>query len=279
MIRRKPKGPDFSSASSITTNIDGTSIGIRLPKHSKYRGSGKALQPAPNIKETDLLFRTYFEDSHAERGLQDHWQEADFLYRSWAFCGPLFTGVVATLNLSFRIVKVINYPQDISLFHPRALETVIGDYLTYMYSHLIDFTRGDIQDYIAPVNWTPLNTLPVCSVKFDVLPQIKRGAYTEKHYVFFPLANNLMARLLFHPSSIRAANNEKGSLEVDKKPIGELTDNIVASIQLNLSPAAQTQQDVALEGLPDASLIENYPPLKWDKVSEAEKLKILAAQS
>ncbi|MFA7555103.1 MAG: hypothetical protein WCY88_12700, partial [Spongiibacteraceae bacterium] len=65
---------------------------------------------------------------------------------------------------------------------------------------------------------------------------------------------------------------------VNEQPMLDLMENIIDSLQLKLSPEAQAQQEAALKGLEDASLIKAYPPLKWDNVSAEEKQKILAAQ-
>ncbi|WP_188150863.1 hypothetical protein, partial [Teredinibacter waterburyi] len=187
-----PKGPSFSWANTIRSDIDGTEICFKAPKHRPRRSNHKPIQPERcyNAKQT-LTFRNYFDDEKAARGLVDHWREADFFYRTWAFNGPWFTGVASELRLSFRLIKIVNYPKDVSLFHPRAFEQVVGDNLTNLHSHHLDETRDYIQEFNAPINWQPLYLLPVNAVKLEVVSQAFSPHRTITHHVYFPLADNL----------------------------------------------------------------------------------------
>ena len=170
---------------------------------------------------------------------------------------------------------MLNYPPDISLFHPRALEQVIGDHLTNKYSHHLDFTRDYIQQFIGPIHWQSLYHLPVNAVKLEVIGQDFSPYRTIDHHVFFPLANDLMASLLFRPS--RLLNLPRAELDkcVSLQPMHDLMDNIINSIQLTLSPEATAQQEAALAGMEDTSLAKDYPPLKWDKLDTATEYKAI----
>ena len=274
-----PKGPHFKWARTITSEYEGTEITFNAPRHRPRPPNPKAYRPQRRYtKESPLSFRNYYGEEEAARGLPDHWRKADFFYHSWAFNGPWFTGAVGQLELSFRLVRVVNYPQDMSLFHPRALEQVIGDYLTDMYAHHIDFTRGDIQVFHAPVNWQPLNHLPVNGARMEVVSEDFSPHRTIKRMIFFPISNDTMATLIFWPSRIKNYPRSELDKRVNEQPMLDLMENIIDSLQLKLSPEAQAQQKAALKGLEDTSLIKAYPPLKWDNVSAEEKQKILAAQ-
>ena len=274
-----PKGPNFKWARTITSEYEGTEISFKAPKHRPRPPNPEQHKPQRYYTEdSPLSFRNYYDEEEAARGLPDHWREADFFYHSWAFNGPWFTGSVGQLELSFRLVKVVNYPKDMSLFHPRALELVIGDYLTDMYAHHLDFTRGDIQVFHSPVNWQPLNHLPVNAARMEVVSENFSPHRTIKRMIFFPIANDTMATLIFWPSRIKNLPRSELDKRVNEQPMLELMENIIASLQLKLSPEAQAQQAAALQGLDDTSLVKDYPPLKWDKVSAEEKQKILAAQ-
>lgn len=273
-----PKGPSFNWARVIKSEYEGTEISFKAPKHRPKRSNDKGYAPQRRYtEESPLSFRNYHDEEKAERGLLDHWREADFFYHSWAFNGPWFTGAVGELDLSFRLVKVVNYPEDMSLFHPRALEQVIGDYLTYMYSHHIDSTRGNIQEFHAPINWQSITHLPVNAARMEVVSENFSPHRTIMRLVFFPISANTMARLIFYPGRFKNLPRSELDKRVNEQPMLDLMENIIASLQLKLSPKAKAQQEAALEGLEDTSLIKEYPPLKWDNVSEQEKLKILAA--
>ena len=49
----------------------------------------------------------------------------------------------------------------------------------------------------------------------------------------------------------------------DYSPMERLTDDIVNSFQLTLSPEAQAQYDKVKAIYPDMSLVEDFAPLKW----------------
>ncbi|ACR11584.1 conserved hypothetical protein [Teredinibacter turnerae T7901] len=272
-----PKGPSFGRARMIKSEYDGTEIIFRAPKHRPKRSNDEGYAPQRRYtKESPLSFRNYHDEEKAARGIVDHWREADFFYHSWAFNGPWFTGPLGELDLSFRLIKVINYPQDMSLFHPRALEHVIGDYLTYMYSHHLDSTRGDIQEFHAPINWQLIPHLPVNAARMEVVSENFSPHRTIMRLVFFPIASDMMARLIFWPGRFKNLPRSELDKRVNEQPILDLMENIIASLQLNLSPRAKAQQEAALSGLEDTSLIKDYPPLKWDNVSKEEKQRILA---
>ncbi|WP_075186899.1 hypothetical protein [Teredinibacter haidensis] len=275
-----PKGPNFAWARTIRSEVDGTEICFKAPKHRPRRSNHKAHQPKRcyNAEET-LLYRNYYDEEKAARGLPDHWREAEFFYRTWAFYGPWFTGVASELRLSFNLIKVVNYPQDVSLFHPRALEKAIGDNLTNLNSHHLDKTRGGIQEFKAPINWQPLHHLPVNTARLEVVSENFSPHRTIEHQVFFPIADDQMARLIFWPTRFKGLPRAEQDKLVSVQPMYELMDNIINSIQLTLSPEAQAQKDAALAGMEDTSLVQNYAPLKWDKLDEEEKIKILANEN
>ncbi|ACR10947.1 conserved hypothetical protein [Teredinibacter turnerae T7901] len=273
-----PEGPSFKWARTIRSEFEGTEIAFKAPKHSPKRSNHKGYVPERRYNESNpLTFRNYYDEEQASRGLPDHWREADFFYHSWAFNGPWFTGPVGELNLMFRLVRVVNYPKDMSLFHPRALEQVIGDYLTDMYSYHKSETRGGIQVFHAPINWQILTHLPVNAARMEVVSENFSPHRTIKRMVFFPISDDLMSVLIFWPSRLKNLPRSELDKRVNEKPILDLMEDIIASLKLNLSPRAKAQQEAALTGLEDTSLIKEYPPLKWDNVSEEEKQKILAA--
>jgi hypothetical protein len=261
-----PKGPSFRWACTIRTEIDGTQIQFKAPYHWPLQSNDEAIIPERHYNaDNKLRFRDYYDKEDAERGLVDHWRKARFFYRAWAFCGPWFTGPQAELSMSLTIIKVINYPEGTSLFHPRALELVIGDYLTNMHSHHLDETRGYIQEFKAPVDWRALHHLPVNTARFKMVPEDFSPHKVVDHHVIFPIADNMMASFLFWPSQLLSLPQAELDKRVSAKPMHELMEKIIASIELKLSPEAQDQQQAALAGMEDTSLIRDYPPLQWGR--------------
>ncbi len=48
----------------------------------------------------------------------------------------------------------------------------------------------------------------------------------------------------------------------------QLCDDIMDSLEVKLSAKALAQQQAALVGLKDTSLVSDYPPLKWEQKKE-----------
>jgi hypothetical protein len=274
-----PKGPSFRWARSIRSDLDGTQIHFKAPRHRPRRSNHLPVMPKRSYKR-DMLFRSmYNEVTDAEHGLKDHFDKLEFFYHAWSFHGPWFTGTVAELSLSFDFIKAVNFPPTMSLFHPRAFEQVIGEYLTFMYSYHLDFTREYIQEFDAPVNWQPLDNLPVNAVRMQSVPRIFSPHRTIEHLVFFPIADDVMAKLLFMPSRLLGLPRSELDKRASVEPMYELMDKIINSLELELSPEAKAQQERALAGLTDTSLVKEYPPLKWDKAAPGAEQKYLNDQA
>ena len=267
-----PKGPSFSNAGTIVSDIDGTVIKFKTPKHRPQYKNRKQLLPHPSYQMDEMIFRSNYDE---DIKVSDNWKTFDLFERSWAFYGPWFTGVMAELEMYFTLVKPVNYKNmDFSLFHPRAFENIVADYLTNQFSRYIDKDNGK-HHYITPVEWQPLSHLPVVAVKLQLAPDEKVVSRTINHFAFFPIADQVMACIQFIPSQLRAATQEELDKRVSRTPMYALMDNIIDSIQLTLSPEAQAQQKAALAGLEDTSLVKEFLPLNWDNTKPDSEFKKL----
>jgi len=173
-----PKGPKFSSAKTTSCSIDGTVIKLRAPKYRKSRYTSKPILPKRTYKMDDMFFRSTYSEGF---NVSDNWKAFKFFYNSWAFYGSWFTGVVAELEMFFKLVKPVNYKNDdFSLFHPRAFEKIVGDYLTNDFSTRKNSLMGNKHEYIAPVNWQPLRGYPMVAVRLEVIPDISVATFTGR---------------------------------------------------------------------------------------------------
>ncbi len=146
-----PKGPRFSSARTISCTIDGTVISFKAPKHRPQHSNDEQLLPNYSYSSENMIYRSYYNESIDE---SDNWNYFEFFYNAWAFYGPWFTGTLAELEMHVSLVKPVNDKnQGFSLFHPRAFEKIIGDYLTNNFSKYISESSGGKHHYIAPLNW------------------------------------------------------------------------------------------------------------------------------
>lgn len=271
-----PKGPSLAWTRRTRIDISGTEISFKVPRHRPEHRNNDPVFPRRRYSLDSLPLRSSYNEEDAMKGRKDAWRFSTLLSHSWAFCGPWFTGILSELRLTVTLFRPVNYPQRFSLFHPRALELVIGDYLDYMYADKLDETRNYIQEFVAPVNWRALGHLPVNAARLEVVPQLP-SAPTRiiEHLVFFPLSDDLMVRCRFEPSRFKNLPNAEMDKRVNIQPMLDLMNDIINSIQLKLSPEAQAQQAKALDGLADTSLIKNFPPIKWDKLDEQTKQAIL----
>jgi len=267
-----PKGPNFARAKTTRCDIDGTIITFKAPKHRKSIYSLAPVLPARICHLDEMIFRSNYSEGFK---VSDNWETFKFFFNSWAFYGPWFTGTVAYLNVYFDLVKPVNYKNDsFSLFHPRAFEKIVGDYLTNQFSTYTNDLMGGKHEYITPVNWQPLLDFPVAAVRLEAQPDLAVARNDVQYLVFFPITDKVMARILFWPHRVRTLSEEGlATWPADNSTMLELMNNIIDSIELTLSSEAQAHQQAALVGLDDTSLIKEHLPLKWSTSKEDNKIE------
>jgi len=260
------KGPSFTSAKHLKFEIDRTVVSIKLPEHNSSLASRSAILPNNEYFTEQMTFRTYSKDLV----LNDNWRNFDLAYRSWKFNGDWFTGVLSELSVYIELIKKNESDKDISLFHPRAFEQAVADYLTHQYSkRKINGTPG----WIAPVNWKTIDIHSINAAYFEIKPNINANAEKEKiRVLMFPINSFCILRVSFNLTRFLNKPEEELDKLVDPKPMNDLMWDIINSIQINLSKDATKQQIKALEGLENPLLIESFPPLKWD-ATDMDKLE------
>jgi hypothetical protein len=270
-----PRGP--RAMRTIRSEIAGSELSFTVPQHRPWNRNNDATFPDPSYSKERLHLFSNYNDQDEAAGRKNIFRSREIFSHAWAYYGPWFTGVLSELRSSVYLYRPINYPQKFSLFHPRALELVIGDYLDYLYSDHLVQTRGHIQEFIAPIGWTPLHNLPVNAVKFEVKNQEFLRGRTDRILVVFPLLDDLMVVMHFNASCLKNLPKAEINKLINPQPMHDTINNIINSIHLKLSPEAQAQQAKALEGLADTSLVKHFPPIKWDKLDEQTTQAILLA--
>jgi hypothetical protein len=255
-----PEGPSFSSARIIKTTIDGTSISFKAPKHSPRKKS----KPVLPDRIYDLEYTVFHGEKNKKFKAPWYWEYREIFDHAWAFCGPWFSGVSAQLWMFLRLLKPVDYPnQRLSLFHPRVFEQMVGDYLTFIYSDAVDDTSNKCYS-IAPVDWQPCEHLPVVATKLKAISDPDISMLEPDNFLFFPIADDLMVSARFMPSQLLNLPQEERDRLVDTSTMLALMDKIVDSFHVELSPQALAQQQAALKGLKDTSLVKEYPPFDWN---------------
>lgn len=251
------KGPNVNKARPCSIRLGDCIVDLDLPPHQLVRfGSHKLTQPADS-KQLERI------KQYSKGVLQkDTWGYRDFLFRNWVFVGPWFTGTKAELSLSGSILgrsKGHHFPNT-SLFHPKAFEVAIADYLDSRYGFHQSFNGG--ADYRAPVNWKRLSNLSVPAAAFDVYNVDDDGSlHSPERQVIFPISRNRIAKLSFN--TIILSKETSGKANFDTTPIHVLQDSIISSLHV------KTESDAALEiervnrDDPETLLSNDFPPLRW----------------
>ena len=260
-----PVGPSFGKAKKWKTNIEGTEITFRAPKHKPKDKRVKAEYPEARYSYEVMPFRDIYREGVM---LKNDWKFASLFYNIWSFHGPFLTGPLAYIVSSLIVLHRSNRLKDTSYFHPRVFEHTIADYLTNRYS----MHKEDGQhEYIAPIDWQPIEGLSVPAARFKVIANDEIRLYEEVDYFFFTLDDHHIAYFAFdyHRLVRYAVNKANLDKHVGDKNLHELVDKVINSVSIKLSSAAKEQQQKALQGLDDTSLTKTFPPLKWDRDIEA----------
>ena len=255
----EPVGPSFSRAKKWKLDVEGTIIEFSAPKHKPMIKSRKARIPQKQYRYEHHMF---FKSQNTNVVVADVWEYVSLFYHDWAFNGPWFTGCLANVSMVVSVIKNKMTNENMSYFHPKAFEQTIGDFLTNRYSKYKD--EGKFL-YQAPIKWKTINNLSVIAARMEVISDGSISPYSKDEYLFFPIDNEHFIMMIFNP--LRDARGTEA--EIDKvigyKNLGELIDNIIDSVKITLSPEAKAQQEKALEGLDDTSLVETFLPMDWRK--------------
>lgn len=266
-----PRGPNFAAAQTIRCDFNGTVLSFKAPKHRPYYKRVKGYIPERRYKldEIPQYFKSFDKNNNET---PNHLKYYHCFRHFWTFYGPWFTGTLAELEMHITLIMPVNFDHDFSLFHPRAFEKLIGDYLTEIYGGNIG-SDGSFH-YTAPVNWQPVTQLPVPAARLEVTPNKWAITHDTTRHLFFTLSDQIMASVRFDPSRIFNRPKEELDKEVSEQSMTELMNKIIDSFQLTLSDKAKKQQQAALAGLEDTSLVKTYPPLDWRAANTEPKKKL-----
>ena len=250
-------------APTLRFALDDTTVQLRAPRHrSDFKSRDEdVLHPARRYNLAAQTFRPM------QRNLAvDRWHNLDLVFRSWSFYGPWFTGRLAEMSMYIGLLTPTQPQAGVSLFHPRAFENAVADYLTDQFA---PDKRDGKSLWAAPVNWQVLHSLPSVAARLVVMPDQQKNRTSDfEEYVFFPIADRYMVKLIFTPVLSINASLEESRKQIDHMPMETLMNDIINSLQVTLSPAALAQQAAALSDLEDTSLTEHFAPLKWTTEKE-----------
>jgi len=259
-----PKGPSIKWAPWLRFSVNGTEIKLKVPRHTIYNMDSLTPRRRYTLNSYDF-------NRHVQGKIG--WEALSLLARGWRFNGPWFIGSLARLNMYAMVITPTKVNESISFFHPRALESGIADYLTYRYGDDFSPTQKDIQSWLAPMNWRPLINHPCLVVSCDALGNKAMNYDGMDRFLFFPVSDQHILAIKFHiaRANVYIHSNIKPESDKDKwvnsAPMEQLATDIINSLNIILSPEAKQQQEKALMGLADKSLVKEFPPLKWTETS------------
>jgi hypothetical protein len=270
-----PSGYNLIWAPRKKFRVDGTLISFKVPRYNWFQGRTKPDKPFPHypLNQPKKLFSDQIPNLITkDENKSDYYEVYNHCY---GFSGPWFTGEQVLLYIGVDILRIRRFPSSASFFHPRSYEMMVTDYLTRHFSQKDDKYDG-IQQNLAPVDWSPLNHLPVNAARFKIVGQSPQSTKNpESHELHIPIDKNIVVCFTFSLNYCSGQPSFIGSKFVNMAPVNKLVDDIISSIRVKLSPRAEAAQKKALEGLDDTSLTKSFPPLKWDNLDDNAREKAL----
>ncbi|WP_431686031.1 hypothetical protein [Hahella sp. NBU794] len=246
-----PAGPDFSQAQRLEVSLSGSMLSMLAPKHQPAKSVDKEIRLSSNLNLHDeSIYKT---DLH---GGCDYFLA---MKRFSRFRGPIFTGYVAQLGITLLLEKILPSRPNFSLFHAGDLEGTVMSLLTQEYGSESSNGRSS---YDAPVNWSIKGDFPVPCATYEVLTAPNRSGLRKKSMVF-PVEHGVLATISFHFQQFAIGTLADQDKLINPQPLYELAQNIIDSVQLQLSPNILNEYQEIRSQHPDVALSEELKPLKW----------------
>ncbi|WP_160154362.1 hypothetical protein [Microbulbifer sp. ALW1] len=260
-----PKAPNVLTAREYSYRLQGNKLLFRAPtQYHFFRPESEQLTSSWTDNDLENL------SIHDLKTYNDTWISRTIFLRKYALYGPWFTGEQASAIFSLTAVAPAIENPSINFLNPRAFETAISGLLTAEYGQTLsdDFSA----DYVAPMDWQPIKSLPVPAVRFLVQSEPWMQRVT---YLCFPVSKNRILTFSFSHQQYAPGDFSKRDAAISPKPAQELIDNIINSVQLTPSPELEQELAEIRKTCPDLSVSENFPPLKWPATVDKTGLKII----
>jgi hypothetical protein len=262
-----PQGPSFAWAPWTTLHLAGNRLRFKAPRHSPKFSSVEQTRVLPGH---DILEDPRLSHYSSTNMPNDHWGYATPFSRKWAFWGPWMTGCKAELHMAVTVLgRQPEHAFDFSLFHPRAFEMVLVQYLNDSYGHRRWGDEGPdalIPRWHGPLDWQRHSHLPVFSASCKIYnqgpdPDITNNLSYPDHLFLFPITDQHFVRITFRQHLY--SRDERHKLTFDTTPVQALQDAIFNSISLELSPESQASYNKVKAEVGDMQLTPTFAPLKW----------------
>lgn len=238
--RCTPQGPSFARTKAAQVQLPTGSLQFRAPRHApkrSFRTGQIPLVPGRVYSLTDAL------PTREQLMPSRSWKAESVCSRSWAFYGPWFTGFMGDVDFSVELLGTTRSNPGLNFLYPAALETALQGYISAHWGHEIYDPKKQTPYLQAPIDWTPVDTLPVPAVQFNV--ERVRSYSTHTRYLIFPVARDTLVALYFSYGQACSGNWAEKDAKINPEPFLQLVENIIASIRFTPNPELQREIDAA----------------------------------
>ncbi|QKX15815.1 hypothetical protein [Microbulbifer sp. YPW1] len=258
-----PKGPNFTRARKYTYDLLGSKLSFKAPKQFYLFRPGSE-QYTPRWFEYDL------ESLKPGNDPTQTWWHSLLFSRKYAFYGSWFVGEKADASFAILAMAPEVPPENLNFLHPRAFESAISGYLTAEYGY--DEWGKGVARWRAPLKWKAIDDLPVPAALLHVENTIDMH---RTIYFLFPITKDRIISLSFSYHLHASGSFEEKESIVSSKPVLDLINNIINSVELKPSPELEKELAELRKSCPDLNVSKNFPPLKWPATVDETGLNIV----
>ncbi len=237
------QGPTIKQAVRWHASFKGSAFSIALP-YSNKKGYEPDISPRGN----------YGTDNNKAMYSIRRWTSQWFANRQYRFWGPRGIGEVNHSTCAVGCLRIRDPKEGVSLFHPRAFEYSVFDYIedrltNYPEDEYLSLTPNTVR---GPIDWQTFNHLPGPAAYFH----IDTGTTsTLNHYFVTTLDDNDLFFVGFRMRPRRSGSKHIPKEEwVNMRNMKQLMFDIFNSVELTLSPEAESRRLKAIKDLKDTSL-------------------------
>ncbi|GAB2197682.1 hypothetical protein [Sessilibacter sp. MAH4] len=238
------RGPSIKQAARFHGDYQGSTFSIKAP-FSNQAGYEPDLSP----------MGTSYEIRHNKPEYSNHrWAKKTYINRRYDFWGPWGVGDVSSMRFSAGCINIREPKKGLSLFHPRAFEWAVLDFIQDRFINFPPETYESIPftTVSGPIHWQPYDHLSGPTAYF----LLETGHFSfENHYFWTTLDDS---EIFFIDFALRPERSDQKDIPpekwIDQRNMKQLMFDIFKSFTLELSPEANARRLKAIEGLTDASL-------------------------
>ena len=246
-----PTGPNFDKAKTVSIDLSNTTLQLNLPSPSKSK-FGRSLI-------ANNTYNIYGNSQYYTEVDTPNLPRLNLLHYRWAFYGPAFTGNVAEVSCVIAVMAPKPNHPEYSVFNTTDFEQYIEAMAKQIYGHEDHIDHGQA-NWKLPLNWKIIDSMGVPSISFE-----KEPVYGGKRcrFVLTPISHDRYLETTFHFHKSMGGSYKEVEAMIDSTEMNALADNIISSMHIELSEAAQAERQSILDQYPDQKLSSYVPPYKF----------------